>query len=247
MRILLVNDDGYQARGIKILEEVLLSFGHDVYVIAPHTEQSAKSHAMTVKSEMVLFSYDDHHYSLKGTPADCVIFPIKSNLLNKKIDLVISGINNGYNLSSDIIYSGTCAAARQASMYGIKAIALSEEKNENGEYDFYGPAKYVARHLDSFTSILNGDYFLSINFPPRWNGRVEKADIGIVDYNDEYFLKEDDGKIVITNECKSIDWIEKTNSPYKGDRTLCLEGTASASIINNHPFVNLEAMEMLRL
>ena len=73
MHILLVNDDGYKAEGINTLFSVLTSFGHDVYIVAPHTEQSAKSHAMTVIGDVTIYKHDEHHYSLEGTPADCVI------------------------------------------------------------------------------------------------------------------------------------------------------------------------------
>ena len=116
MNILLSNDDGYQADGIRILEEVLVSHGHTVYISAPEGEQSGKSHSMTIRGEIAVTKYGERHFHISGTPADCIVYSHRSALFPVNFDAVISGINHGYNLSTDVIYSGTCAAARQATM-----------------------------------------------------------------------------------------------------------------------------------
>ncbi len=118
MNILLSNDDGYKALGIRVLEDVLSEAGHDVYVSAPDSEQSGKSHAMTIRGRIVVTEYAPKHFHVSGTPADCIVYSHRCSLFPIPFDVVISGINHGYNLSTDIIYSGTCAAARQAAFYG---------------------------------------------------------------------------------------------------------------------------------
>ena len=114
MNILLSNDDGYKADGIRILEEVLASYGHEIYVSAPDSEQSGKSHAMTISGKVTVTEFAPHHFHVSGTPADCIVYSHRCSLFPVAFDVVISGINHGYNLSTDIVFSGTCAAARQA-------------------------------------------------------------------------------------------------------------------------------------
>ncbi len=243
MKILLVNDDGYKAEGILTLERVLKEKGHDVLVVAPHTQQSAKSHAMTVKGEVVMHRYDDRHYSLEGTPADCVIYPLRSNLLPFKPDVIISGINHGYNLSSDTIYSGTCAAARQGVMYSIPSIAISAEKDRETGYDFVSPGEYLSSRLESFVSALTlSDSFMNLNFPPKWNGEVKKAGLGFIHYFDDYTTDDNGERIVFrSNGCK-MNFVESEDE-YPGDRALALSGFATLSFIKINPVYDKEKMK----
>ncbi len=248
MRILLVNDDGYLSEGILTLERVLKEKGHEICVAAPHTQQSAKSHAMTVHGTMIVHRHDEYHYSLEGTPADCIIYSLRSSYLPFKPDVIVSGINHGYNLSSDTIYSGTCGAARQGAKYSIPSIAISEEKDERGEYDFVSPSVYLERNLSYFASILKGsDSFLNLNFPPHWNGRVKKAALGSIDYFDNYFLSDDGKKMALTFESMSSSFTPRDNSEYEADRLLAEEGYASATIIRIEPEYDRELMLKLSL
>ena len=245
MYILLTNDDGYTAEGINTLGRVLTEHGHDVCMVAPHTQQSAKSHAMSVHGSMTLWRWDDRHYSLEGTPSDCVIYPIRSGLIPRP-DVIVSGINHGYNLSSDTIYSGTCGAARQGAMYRIPSIAISSEKDERGNYDFSSASKYLASHLESFVSLLDGDSFLSLNFPPHWNGKVEKAGLGFIHYYDRYTFSDDGKKIVLSGDGYGLEFDEVENE-YPGDMTITRSGAATATVIKINPVTDGERMEKLIL
>lgn len=248
MHILLVNDDGYKAEGINTLFSVLTQYGHDVYIVAPHTEQSAKSHAMTVRGDITVWKHDEHHYSLEGTPADCIIFPLRAGFLPFTPDCVISGINHGYNLSSDTIYSGTCGAARQAQMYGFPAIAISTEKDENKRYDFLRPSEYVAKKIESFISVLDGESFLSLNFPPNWNGKIEKASLGVIDYRDDYTYHVEGNRILIRGTGYSTQWSMRDEvALYPGDDELCKNNIAAATIININPSYDIVRMDKLDL
>ncbi len=123
-KILLTNDDGIHAEGLGELEAHLRGLA-DLLIVAPDRERSAVSHGLTIHSPLELKTIDDDHYTLDGTPADCVIFAL-THLTAVPPDLVISGINHGANLGDDLMYSGTVAAAREASHHGIPALAVSQ-------------------------------------------------------------------------------------------------------------------------
>ena len=122
MNILLTNDDGINSIGLKELEKVLLNYGK-VYVFAPETQQSGKACSINAFMGIYVKKIDDFHYAVVGSPVDCV--EAACALLDIKFDLVVSGCNNGYNISNDIMYSGTCGACIQASMAKLKSIAFS--------------------------------------------------------------------------------------------------------------------------
>lgn len=122
--ILLTNDDGIEAAGLRNLEVSLRGLA-DLLVIAPDRERSAVSHGLTIHSPLQLKTIDPTHHTLSGTPADCVIFAL-THLTVVPPDLAISGINHGANLGDDLMYSGTVAAAREASRHGIPSLAVSQ-------------------------------------------------------------------------------------------------------------------------
>ncbi len=244
MNILLVNDDGYKAEGISVLERVLKEAGHDVYVTAPSVEQSAKSHSMTILSSIYATEYEPGHFHISGSPADCIIYSLKSRLLSIVPDLVISGINHGYNLSSDILYSGTCAAARQACLYGYKAIAVSTYRNEKGGYDFEKVARFVASKLDAFLPKLDSNAFMNINVPPSFSGCYELSSIGEIDYDDQFTLERmEDGRTRITNSGCSIRYMEREKSTFPKDYEVCSRGNASISLVSILPTLSNSQME----
>lgn len=130
MRILITNDDGINSDGIVRLAKAAKEFG-EVWVVAPETQRSAASHSITLHSAIDIYPCEDfpidgvHAYYCSGTPGDCVRVG-GLNVMPKKPDLVLSGINFGYNVASDIQYSATCGAAFEAAFQGYHAIALSE-------------------------------------------------------------------------------------------------------------------------
>lgn len=158
MTILLVNDDGIQSQRLEFAEKVLKGYG-DVYVVAPEHQQSGKSTSITI-GEFEYRKVNDHKYAIKGTPADCVSFALFG--LGVEPDLVISGINKGYNIGVDILYSGTVGAAFQANYFQKKAIAFSG--------DYQGDAIVKKYFKDIFDYILkhdlpSEDYIVNVNFP----------------------------------------------------------------------------------
>ncbi|MFN7662209.1 MAG: 5'/3'-nucleotidase SurE [Alphaproteobacteria bacterium] len=126
LRILISNDDSIYAPGIKVLEKLAREISDDVWVIAPAVEQSATAHSLTIHRPLRPKKIDDQKYAVDGTPTDCVLMAIKEIMKGKKPDLVLSGINSGANLADDVTYSGTVAAAMEATLLGVPAIALSQ-------------------------------------------------------------------------------------------------------------------------
>ena len=124
MNILLTNDDGYRAEGIKILGKHISKFGN-VTIVAPENNQSTTSHSISLGKPLRCKKISNNIYSISGLPADCVNFAINSKKINKKFDIVISGINDGANVGDDINYSGTVGAAREGYLHGINSIAVS--------------------------------------------------------------------------------------------------------------------------
>jgi 5'-nucleotidase len=128
LRILVCNDDGIHAPGLFALKAAIERAGHEVTICAPHRPRSAASHAITMHKPLRLqeFTFPDGSkgYSASGTPADCATLGL-AELMNNRADLVVSGINHGANLGWDVIYSGTVAAAMEASILGFPSIAVS--------------------------------------------------------------------------------------------------------------------------
>jgi 5'-nucleotidase len=166
MNILAVNDDGIDAVGIKILAKQLKKYGN-VYVVAPHTEQSGAGHSITIHDPMKLHVRDDFMegvkaWSLEGKPADCVKFALYG--LNLDIDIVVSGINDGPNLGTDVNYSGTIAGASEGVILGKPAIALSTDF-----FSFDLAEEKLECVLDKIIDddILSTEVVMNVNFPSK--------------------------------------------------------------------------------
>jgi len=162
MRILLTNDDGVDSPGLEALVKAL-SEEHDVWVVAPESERSGTSHSISLHGAVKIRQIETQVYSCAGTPADCVLFAFLG-ALPERPDVVVSGINLGPNLGTDIIYSGTVAAARQAALMGRPSVAVSVD-GRHPPYHFEGPAGFISRNLDVIVEHWTEDHFLNVNFP----------------------------------------------------------------------------------
>jgi len=123
MKILVSNDDGYTAEGIRALADAMTELG-DITVVAPDRNRSGASNSLTLENPLRLNKMDDGVYRVDGTPTDCVHLAI-TGLLEDEPDMVVSGINAGANLGDDVLYSGTVAAAMEGRFLGRPAIAIS--------------------------------------------------------------------------------------------------------------------------
>ncbi len=164
-RILITNDDGIHAEGLRRLEERLRELA-EITVVAPHRERSAVSHGLTIDVPLEHIEISDGHYTLNGTPADCIIYALKW-IVGIPPDLVISGINHGANLGDDIMYSGTVAGAREAARHGIPAIAISQAYDER-PIRFDGGLKYIPHLVEAvLKQRFSGAICLNVNIPVR--------------------------------------------------------------------------------
>jgi len=164
--ILLSNDDGVAARGIRTLRAELAKIA-DVVVVAPLTEQSANSHALTLARPLRHRVVEGFH-AIDGTPADCIYVGLYwKDLMSRRPDLVVSGINHGYNLGSDTFYSGTVAAAREGALHGVPAIAFSLGMAEGSSMEAVAPIarRIVARILRTERPETERPPLLNVNFP----------------------------------------------------------------------------------
>ena len=162
MRILLTNDDGIDAPGINILAEKLQE-KHEIIVIAPAEEQSAASHSITLFQPIRILDKGENRFAVTGTPTDCISIAFQT-ILKKPVDLVISGINGGQNMSEDVLYSGTVAAALEAMFLGNKAIAISLASYTDQKFET--AAFYMDKMLDNgIMELIGKKEILNINIP----------------------------------------------------------------------------------
>jgi 5'-nucleotidase len=162
MKILITNDDGIESPGLEALRE-RFSEDHDVLLVAPDSERSGKSHSMTLHEPVRIKKIGPARYSCSGSPADCVIMT-RLGAIAFDPDIVVSGINNSPNLGTDIVYSGTCAAARQAAFYRIPAVAISLSIASTR---FASAAAYIARTISEYKSLWRPGMFFNVNVPPE--------------------------------------------------------------------------------
>ena len=125
-RILVTNDDGIDAPGIKLLEKAARRLSKDVWTVAPETEQSAVAHGLTIRRPLRIRKVAERRYAVDGTPTDAVLLAIGHILKDHKPTLCFSGVNRGANLGDDVTYSGTVAAAMEATLLGVPSIAFSQ-------------------------------------------------------------------------------------------------------------------------
>ncbi|GAB4370986.1 MAG: 5'/3'-nucleotidase SurE [Spirochaetales bacterium] len=162
MNILLTNDDGIKSPGLWSLKNILDPH-HQVFVVAPDGERSGTSHRITLKGPIQLKQIEEGTFSCSGSPADCVIV----GLLSGKVptpDIVVSGINIGPNLGTDLIYSGTAAAARQAVLMGKPAVALSLNSFQE-PFLFDSLSSFLRDNIELILRLWDRNHFLNINAP----------------------------------------------------------------------------------
>jgi 5'-nucleotidase len=163
--ILVTNDDGIHAAGLAALAEALRPLG-DILVVAPHQESIAIGHALTLRRPLRVDQHGPNRYAVDGTPTDCVNIAVAVLLDGRLPDLVVSGINTGWNLGDDVTYSGTVSGALEAALLGAPAIAVSLMRTRDWTFDF-GPSAVIAHDLAArvLATGLPDRTFLNVNVP----------------------------------------------------------------------------------
>ena len=168
--ILITNDDGIEAPGLRALVQSLADLG-EISVVAPSHERSASAQALTLRHPIYFDRVADREWSVEGTPADAMILAL-NKLLDQRPDLVVSGINRGGNMGENVYYSGTVGAAMEGAVNGVASVAISVAYRGK-EFD-YGPAARFARRLAPLIlkEGLPKGVLLNVNVPQPWNGHV---------------------------------------------------------------------------
>ncbi len=241
MQILLSNDDGIHSEGLLTLASVLREGGHDIWISAPDKDRSAFSHALSLRNPVKFNEIQMQTYSCSGTPADCIFYGLKG-AIPVQPDVVIAGINKGYNVGTDIIYSGTAGAAREGALHKVPSFAVSAEGYEP-PYPFQQAAEFVLEHIEEFIALWTPDIFININTPKEPGGDWEVSYPEHRDYGDRiepfsvkkneiyYFLS---GKNSTTHE-----FVPKELS----DMDALRRGKISVSPIHIHPTVDMKQYE----
>lgn len=237
MKVLVTNDDGIEAEGLVALVRAL-SAANEVWVLAPDKERSGASHSVNLHVPCLLRKRSERSYSCSGTPADCVMIA-QLGVIPFKPDVVVSGINRGPNLGTDVVFSGTCAAARQAALFGLPGIAVSCA-TRNGPFLYGAAASFVARNLGRLIAHCSASVFMNVNAPSDDRMIEEAAWTGMArrHYHDTVRpVEEADGNIVCYLAPGTIESFGESTS----DESVVSSGRISVSPVLVHPQVKTDA------
>jgi 5'-nucleotidase len=197
LRILVSNDDGIHAPGLAVAEKIARTLSDDIWVVAPETEQSGASHSLTLSLPLRLRNAGPQRFAVSGTPTDCVLMAGIHIMKDNLPDLVLSGVNRGFNVADDVTYSGTVAAAMEGAVLGIPSIAMSQAvggRDETEEIwtcaEKHGPP-LVKRLVEIGWS---NDVLLNINFPALPPSKVKRVSVVAQGQRDQSMLRVDERK-----------------------------------------------------
>lgn len=197
MRILVTNDDGIHAQGIQILAKELSSIA-EIYLVAPDRERSGTGHSITVFEPIRVVQTSlpgaKQGWIVGGTPVDCVKIAI-ARLIEEKIDLVVSGINHGSNMGTDVLYSGTVSAAAEGVIMGCPAMAVSFDSSDNNNEHFEYAAKFTRRMINLlFRQGIDRNTLVNVNFPDLPEARIKGirvTQLGVRNYDNLFEERKD--------------------------------------------------------
>jgi 5'-nucleotidase len=178
MRILVTNDDGINADGLKVLEAIARTLSNDVWVVAPETEQSGAGHSLTLHLPVRARKISARRFAVSGTPTDCVLLALKQLIPAKKkpVTLVLSGVNRGSNVGDDVTYSGTIAAAMEGTILGIPSIALSLLFEDPEKIHWQTAQKHAPALIKKLLAAgWPPNTLINLNFPDCLPGKVKSV------------------------------------------------------------------------
>jgi 5'-nucleotidase len=195
LRILVSNDDGIHAPGLAVAEKIARTLSDDIWVVAPETEQSGASHSLTLTLPLRLRHAGHQRFALSGTPTDCVMMAGIHLMKDRLPDLVLSGVNRGFNVADDVTYSGTIAAAMEGAVLGIPSIAMSQAigGREDEDVIFACAEKHGPPLVKRLVEIgWPEGVLLNVNFPPLAPGRVKHVLVTAQGQRDQSMLRVDE-------------------------------------------------------
>lgn len=194
MKILITNDDGIDGEGLKLLVSSLKDSGHELIIVAPMENNSAVSHKINMRSAVPIEQRSENEYAVGGTPADCVLVAL--NYLGIAPDLILSGINTGVNMGSDVLYSGTVAGALEGAQNRVPSLSLSQYLHrrytpEEVTHSLERAAGIVAEKLSEWAKLAKDTGAVNINFPPCEPLGFRFCKQAHTVYNTRYHMEED--------------------------------------------------------
>ncbi|MDP3736106.1 MAG: 5'/3'-nucleotidase SurE [Hyphomonadaceae bacterium] len=233
MRILLSNDDGVFAPGLAVLEEIARSVTDDIWIVAPHEEQSGQARAVTLNAPVRVREEAERRYAVTGTPADAVLLGVLDILKDNPPDLVLSGVNRGQNIAEDTSQSGTVAAAIEGMHLGIPSIAFSQARNlRRGEpipWDtgrVWGPRVLKALLKSGWPR----NCVMNVNFPDRMADDVTGVEVTAQGFRDEAISTLEKRSDLRGNDYFWIGYSSKPSKPPEGTDLLAIyEGRISVT------------------
>lgn len=191
MRILVSNDDGINAPGLKVMQEIAGQLSDEVWVVAPETDQSGASHSLTLHEPLRCRQVGERTFAVRGTPTDCVIMGVRYILKDSPPTLVLSGVNRGANIAEDVTYSGTIAGAMEGTLLGVRSIAMSLAHG----FDRTGRIKWETpvHHGPALVrQLLAADWpegtLMNVNFPDKDPGEVAGMQVTVQGRRDQGLL-----------------------------------------------------------
>ncbi|MDQ1351559.1 MAG: 5/3-nucleotidase [Acidobacteriota bacterium] len=179
--LLLTNDDGYLAEGIRYLKEHLSS-RYDVYIAAPDRERSGISLSISINHPMRIKQVNERVFVIDGTPTDCINIALQK-IMPHWPDFIISGMNHGENLCEDVLFSGTVAGAYTGSLYGVPSMAVSIIDAKDGRgYDFADAARVTESIIEKLLPLKNSNVVYNLNIPTPNNGKILATSLGLKRY-----------------------------------------------------------------
>lgn len=204
MIILITNDDGFKSEGIKLLKDAVSEFAKEVWIVAPDTDRSGSARAVTL-NPISIIQHAEKEFSVSGTPAECVIFAL-DKIMNKKPDLILSGINLGSNVGDDILYSGTIGAAMEGAARSIPSIAFSQMYSN--KIDWYNAKTFTLKIITKLLEIeWPENIVMNVNFP--YAKEVQGIKIAA---QGEYNVTSDTTFVENSDKSFSMNWYRKNIS-----------------------------------
>ena len=238
IRILVTNDDGHFSPGIHALATALRAVG-EVVIVAPQTEASAVGHALTLRRPLRVERISEDVFAVDGTPTDCVNIAI-DQILTHKPDIIVSGINKGFNIGDDVTYSGTVAGALEGALLGFPAIAVSQQFTRD-VFDFTAAAEFAAEMAASLlASPLPARTFLNINVPGGATQGVRTTVQARRNHITKVAQREDPrGRAYFWIEEASDDWSFEENSDHNAVKNGFISVTPLQPDLTGHKALDL--------
>ena len=232
MRILLTNDDGINAPGLSVLEEIARELGDEIWIVAPELEQSGKARAISLTEFVRVRELEPKRFAINGTPSDCVLLAL-DELMPERPDLILSGVNAGQNIAEDTTFSGTIAAALFGMQHGVPSIALSQSKGFQTPTScpWETPRAWGAKVLRPL--IEKGwpdDLIMNVNFPDREPSEVRGVKYTRQGFRDERIIRTEAREDLRGNAYYWIGYRGKLSNPDEGtDLRAIYDGFVSVS------------------